>query len=77
MVGVTNLSDEVSSAMSPDVEYRMREIIQVRSNQFVMFDIARFIDNSFINYQLVVLTIHPLYFFELRMMKLIINKGSN
>ena len=29
-VGISKLSDEVASALSPDVEYRMREIIQVR-----------------------------------------------
>jgi len=28
MVGVPNLSDDVSSSMAPDVEYRMREIVQ-------------------------------------------------
>eukprot|EP00976_Prorocentrum_cordatum_P065282 1177843-Prorocentrum_minimum.AAC.5 len=28
--GISKLTDEVASALAPDVEYRMREIIQVR-----------------------------------------------
>lgn len=28
-IGISNLSDEVAAALAPDVEYRMREIMQV------------------------------------------------
>ena len=31
-VGVTNLPDEVAAAMASDVEYRIREITQVRTS---------------------------------------------
>ena len=30
-IGITNVSDAVTSALAPDVEYRIREIIQVRA----------------------------------------------
>jgi len=29
-IGITNLHDDVAKELAPDVEYRMREIMQVR-----------------------------------------------
>ena len=31
-IGIANVSDAVTSALAPDVEYRIREIIQVRAD---------------------------------------------
>ena len=32
-IGITNLSSDVALAVAPDVEYRMREIMQVHTSQ--------------------------------------------
>ena len=36
-IGVTNLSPDVSMAFAPDVEYRVREIMQVPLIIFILF----------------------------------------
>ncbi len=31
-IGITNITDELASALGPDVEYRIRDIVQVLCN---------------------------------------------
>jgi len=36
-IGINNLSPDVSLSVAPDVEYRMRQIMQVRFHPFTSF----------------------------------------
>lgn len=46
-IGISNLSPEVALALTPDVEYRVREIMQVL---LLKLPIGRFFENFMLNY---------------------------
>lgn len=42
-IGINNLSSDVALALAPDVEYRLREIMQVLLNYFLFFSNCSFL----------------------------------